>query len=111
MGPRTRWLGFALGCLLLVLGAAETVRVLRSGDGGLAFWFGTLVGGGVLVLTGSALADRRPGLSVALTTLGGVAGILPTMWTVVVPALLVTLVVLRLGSLRHPSRDAPRAAT
>ena len=96
MGRRTRWLGFGLGTLLLVLGAAETVRVVRSDDGGLAFWFGTLVGGGALVLAGTLLADRRPRLSVVTTTTGCVAGILPTMWTVVVPLLLVTLVVLRL---------------
>src|SRR5687767_305502 len=41
-----------LGGLYLSAGVAETIRVVRSGDGGLAFWFGTLVGGGSMVLLG-----------------------------------------------------------
>ncbi|HET6967309.1 MAG TPA: hypothetical protein VFI44_03475 [Ornithinibacter sp.] len=102
MGRRTRWLGLALGCLLVALGVAETVRVVRSGDGGLAFWFGTLVGGGALVLAGTLLADTRARLSVVLTTVGCVVGALPTMWTVVVPVLLATLVVLRLRAVASP---------
>ncbi|HZB66875.1 MAG TPA: hypothetical protein VE503_05595 [Ornithinibacter sp.] len=93
---RTWWFGVAVGILLLTLGVAETVRVLMSGDlSGLAFWFGTLIGGGTCVLVGTALSERRPLPAFAVTTAGCVAGILPTMWTVVVPALLVTLVVLR----------------
>ena len=44
---RLWWFGILLGGLLVAAGVAETVRLLRSGDGGLAFWFGTLVGGGV----------------------------------------------------------------
>jgi hypothetical protein len=72
---------------------AETVRVVRSGDGGLLFWFGTLVGGGVCVLVGTLLLPRRPVPGCVLTTLGCVAGVLPTMWTVVVPVMLVALAI------------------
>ena len=55
--PRwTWWLGLFLGCLLIAGGVAETVRVVRSGDGGLLFWFGTLVGGGALSDVGTGLA-------------------------------------------------------
>jgi hypothetical protein len=85
-----------MGILLVAMGIAETVRVVRSGDGGLAFWFGTLVGGGALILGGVAMTDRRPTAARALVVVGALAGMLPTMWTLVVPALLVALIVLRL---------------
>ena len=91
----------AVGVLLLVLGVAETVRTVRSGDlSGLPFWFGTLVGGAACVLVGTLLADRRPGPAVALTTIGCLVAIPPTMWTVVVPVLLGTLVVVWIRGLR-----------
>jgi hypothetical protein len=100
MGRRTWWLGIAVGSLLLALGVAETVRVVTGDSGGLAFWFGTLVGGGTLVLAGTLLAERMPGPALGLTILGCVAGILPTIWTLVVPLLLITLVVLRVWQFR-----------
>lgn len=43
------------------------------------------------------MTDRRPTASRALVVAGSLAGMLPTMWTVVIPALLVTLIVLRLN--------------
>lgn len=104
MTSRTRWFAIAMGCLLVALGVAETVRVLRSGDGGLAFWFGTLVGGGVLILGGVALTERRPSAGRTMVVVGALAGMLPTMWTLVVPALLITLLVMILVS---PSPAAP----
>jgi hypothetical protein len=84
-----------LGCLLIVAGVAETVRLVRSGDGGFFFWFPTLVGGGVLIVVGTLAGSRRPALGLALTGLGCLAGILPTMWTLLVPVLLVVLMVSR----------------
>lgn len=87
------WLGIALGVLLVVAGIAETARLTRSGDGGFAFWFGTLVGGGVLILTGTLLRPRRPVPGFVISTIGCLAGILPTAWTVLVPVLLLVLVV------------------
>ncbi|MFD7074943.1 hypothetical protein ACFV9G_12085 [Nocardioides sp. NPDC059952] len=87
------WYGLFLGCLLLAAGAAETVRVVRSGDGGLLFWFGTLVGGGALVLAGTLLLPRRPRRGFVLTTIGCAAGLLPTSWTVIVPVMLVVLTI------------------
>ena len=90
---RTWWFGILLGGLLVAAGMAETVRLVRSGDGGFAFWFGTLVGGGVLVLTGTLLQPRKPVTGCVLTVIGCVAGLLPTMWTVVVPLLLVALAI------------------
>src|SRR5262245_7193416 len=89
----TWWLGVSLGGLLVAAGIAETVRLVRSGDGGLVFWFGSLVGGGILILTGTLLQPRRPRPGFVLTTIGCVAGILPTIWTLIVPVLLVVLVI------------------
>jgi hypothetical protein len=88
---RTWWFGILLGGLLVAAGIAETVRLVRSGDGGFGFWFGTLVGGGVLVLAGTLLLPRKPVTGCVLTTIGCVAGLLPTMWTVVVPLMLAAL--------------------
>ncbi len=89
----TWWFGLALGGLLVVAGIAETVRLVRTGDGGLWFWFPTLVGGGLLVAAGTLLLPGSPTLGCALTTVGALAGILPTMWTLVVPVLLLVLII------------------
>jgi hypothetical protein len=64
----TLWLGPFLGCLLIAGGVTETVRVVRSGDGGL----------------------------------------LPTMWTLVVP---VMLVVLAIASARYASATTRTAGS
>ena len=77
----------------MVAGIMETVRLVRSGDGGFWFWFPTLVGGGALVVAGTLLLTRWPVFGCALTTVGAIAGILPTMWTLVVPVLLVVLII------------------
>ena len=87
------WLGLVLGGLLVVAGVAETIRLVRTDDGGFWFWFPTLVGGGALVVAGTLLLPRSPRLGRALTTVGALAGILPTMWTMVMPVLLVVLIV------------------
>jgi len=49
--------------------------------------------GGVLVLTGTLLLPRKPDTGCVLTAIGCVAGLLPTMWTVVVPLMLVALAI------------------
>ena len=84
-----------LGVLYVGAGIAETVRAVRSGDGGIVFWFGSLVGGGLLVLVGQALR-RRPRLSAALIGVGCLAGVLATAWTLVVPVFAVVVFVLAL---------------
>src|SRR5687767_9938512 len=90
----TRWMAIVLGVLLIAAGVAETVRLTRSGDGGFVFWFGTLVGGGTLILTGTLLRTRSSRLGWPLVVLGCVLGILPTMWTIVFPLLLLALAIL-----------------
>lgn len=91
-----------MGSLLIVAGIAETVRLSRSGDGGLWFWFPTLVGGGALIVAGTVVLPRRPMAGWALTSLGCLLGILPTMWTLIVPVLLVLLVI---ATARHAARS------
>jgi sulfite exporter TauE/SafE len=90
----TRWLGIVLGVLLIADGVAETVRLTRSGDGGLVFWFGTLVGGGALILVGTVLRARSSRAGWPLVVIGCIVGLVPTMWTIVVPLLLLALAVL-----------------
>jgi hypothetical protein len=90
---RTWWFGMLIGCLLVAAGVAETIRLLKTGDGGLVFWFGTLVGGGLLIVAGMLLLPRKPVPGCILTLIGCAAGLLPTMWTLVVPVLLIVLMI------------------
>lgn len=94
----TWWFGLVLGGLLVAAGVAESVRAVTTGDGGLWFWFPTLVGGGTLVVAGTLLLPRSPTLGGIMTMVGALVGILPTIWTLVVPVLLVVLIV---ASARH----------
>lgn len=87
------WFAIAMGLLLVAAGIGETVRLTRSGDGGLWFWFPTLVGGGLLILVGTLIGAKRPVPGLVMLLVGCVAGILPTMWTLVVPVLLIVLAV------------------
>lgn len=79
----TRRLGICLGVVFLVFGVLETIRVFVSGDGGLLFWFGTLYGGGALILLGTLRLKSRPGLSLGAVILGVLAASVATAWTVV----------------------------
>ena len=81
----------------------------RSGDGGIYFWFPTLVGGGVLIIVGTLVASGRPTLGFVLTMLGGFVAIVPTMWTVLVPILLVVLLVSRARQMSAAGGHAHRS--
>jgi hypothetical protein len=87
-------LAVGLGGLYVVAGLAETTRAIVTGDGGIAFWFGSLVGGGVLILVGTLALRHRPRLCALLVTTGCLAGVLATMWTLVVPLIALAVVVL-----------------
>lgn len=101
--PRlARGLTLALGVLYIAAGIAETVRALRSGDGGLWFWCGTLVGGGSLVLGGLVTARRHPRVGGALICIGCLLGIVATSWTIVVPLFALWVVVLNVRELTAP---------
>ena len=58
--------------VFILLGIGETVRAIRSGDGGLPFWFGSLCVGGVLILLGTFALSRKVWLSFGLTAIGSV---------------------------------------
>jgi hypothetical protein len=87
-------LALCLAVLYVAAGVAETVRAVVTGDGGVPFWFGTLVGGGTLILVGTLGLHHRPRLRGWLVALGSLAGVLATMWTLVVPVIALTVVVL-----------------
>jgi len=95
--PRLRfWLTLGLGLLYVAAGIAESVRAVTSGDGGLWFWLGSLVGGGALVLSGMAVSSRHPNVGRTLICVGSMMGVLATGWTLVVPLIAVAVVVLNL---------------
>jgi len=89
------WLGVHVGSMFLLAGVLETFRVVMSGDGGVAFWFGSLIGGGALVLLGTLRLQSRPILAMAAVAVGALAGSLATAWTLLLPVLAFSLVVMR----------------
>lgn len=90
----TRRLTLVLAVCYLVLGVAETVRLTISGDGGLVFWFGTLVGGGALLLVGGVPRTAAPGPGRrACVVLGALLGTVATSWTLVLPVLAIAVLV------------------
>ena len=94
-----------LGVVYVLAGIAETIRVVVTGDGGLAFWFGTLVGGGAAILLGILAFRNRPRVYASLVVVGSLAGLLATMWTLLIPLVALTVVVL---TLRRTARDVTR---
>jgi hypothetical protein len=106
-----RRLGIVVGSSFLLSGILETIRVLTSGDGGLAFWFGSLFGGGSLVLLGTLGLRSHPLLALVAVTVGALAGSLATAWTLVLPLLALWLVAMRaLSTLRNPARGPEELA-
>jgi hypothetical protein len=85
-----------LGVLYIVAGIAETTRAIVTGDGGIPFWFGSLVGGGAMILLGALAFRHRLWLSVGLITVGCLAGAVATMWTLVIPLVALAVIVLAL---------------
>ena len=92
--------------MLLVLGVAELIARLDE-PLPLFFWLPALWGGGALILVGVFRAAARPWLSVVLVIVGAFLGLLATAWTVLMPILILTLVVL---TIVRTSRQAPAQA-
>jgi hypothetical protein len=92
----TFWLTLGLALLYLSAGIAESVQAVQDPDGNLWFWFGTLIGGGALILAGLAVPARHPNVGRTLICVGSMMGVLATTWTIVVPLVAVTVVVLNL---------------
>lgn len=101
--------GIALGVIYLLLGIAETVRLTVTGDGGFVFWFGTLVGGGTLLLLGALPSPSPPDVRRDVAVLAGAAlGVPATAWTVVVPLLALGVMGLTVMSLSHTAGPVRR---
>jgi len=92
--------------LFLGLGVAELVTHLDE-PLSLFFWLPALWGGGALVLIGVFRATVRPLLSDVLVIIGAFLGLLATAWTILMPVLILTLVVL---TIVHARRQAPPPA-
>ena len=89
-----RRLGIVLGVVYVVLGV---VRTVDHASGGWAFWLASLVGGGLLVLAGTARHWDNPFVPLVLVAAGALLGANATVHTVVLPVLalvVLTLVVL-----------------
>jgi hypothetical protein len=91
-----------VGVLFLGLGVAELVTHLDE-PLSLFFWLPTLWGGGALILIGVLRATARGWLSDVLVIVGAFLGLLATAWTIVMPVLILTLVVL---TIVHTRRQA-----
>ncbi len=92
-----------VGVVFLGLGIGERVTHLDE-PRSLFFWLPALWGGGALVLIGVLLPTVRPGLSGVLVIIGAFLGLPATAWTVLMPVLILTLVVLTIVQTR---RQAP----
>jgi hypothetical protein len=101
----TRALGATVGLVLLVLGVAELVT--HRDEPLSLFWLPSLWGGGALLLVGVFRTSARPWLSDALVIIGALLAFLATAWTVLMPVLLLTLVVLTIVRM---NRQAPTSA-
>lgn len=99
----TRILGAIVGGGFLILGVAELVARLDE-PLPLLFWLPTLWGGGILVLLGVFRTTARPSLSIALVVVGTAAGLLASVWTILMPVLGLTLVSL---TILNASRQDP----
>jgi hypothetical protein len=83
----------ATACIgLLVLGSGELVA--RLGEPmPLLFWLPTLWGGCALILAGGLLVKENFLLAKVLVLVGCAVGFLPSVWTLVMPAVLMTLAI------------------
>jgi hypothetical protein len=87
-----RALAISAGTGLFVLGVGELVA--RLGEPmPLWFWLPTLWGGCVLIFAGGLLVKENIRLARVLVLLGCAVGFLPSVWTLVMPAVLTTLAI------------------
>jgi len=77
---------------LFILGIGELVARLDE-PAPLLFWLPTLWGGALLILSGGFLVKGNVRLSKVLVIAGCALGFVPSVWTLVMPALLVTLAI------------------
>lgn len=91
-GRLDRVLAVSAASGLFILGIGEGVARLDE-PAPLLFWLPTLWGGALLVLAGGFLVKGNVRLSKVLVVAGCALGFVPSVWTLVMPALLVTLAI------------------
>ncbi|MGI9085096.1 MAG: hypothetical protein ACR2FE_07360 [Aeromicrobium sp.] len=92
--PLARRLTIALGIVYVVVGSLEVIMKWGGPDyGAMAFLAGTLLVGAALILGGlfGPVPDR---FRVPMIIVGAVAGLVATVWTVVIPILVIAVVFL-----------------
>lgn len=92
-----RILGAIVGGAFIILGFAEFIVRLDE-PAPLLFWLPTLWGGGGLILFGVFGKIVTPQNRRILVILGAVVGLMPSMWTVILPILSSVLVILTIKS-------------
>ena len=102
-----RWLTWVVGVAFVGLGVAEVSTRLFSSEPtdveAVAFWFISLCGGGALILAGRFVVPRPSGWSITMVATGCILGTLATAWTLVLPVLAVTLLVMTVVEQAQPS--------
>ncbi|MFA5774917.1 MAG: hypothetical protein WC864_06025 [Ilumatobacteraceae bacterium] len=88
-----RILGVLVGGSFFILGIGELI-VRLDDPTPLAFWLPTLWGGSFFILFGVFGRSVTPRNSRLFVILGAVLGLLPTVWTVIMPILSAALVIL-----------------
>lgn len=91
-GRLDRVLAVSAASGLFMLGIAEGVARLEV-PAPLLFWLPTLWGGALLILAGGFLVKGNVRLSKVLVIAGCALGFVPSLWTLVMPALLVTVAI------------------
>lgn len=84
---------------LIVLGIGEIITRLDE-LAPLLFWLPTLWGGAALILIGGFAGSPSARLSKVLVVAGCALGLLPSFWTMVMPALLIVLIVRTLSAVQ-----------
>jgi hypothetical protein len=87
---------------LIILGIGEVVTRLDE-PMPLLYWLPTLWGGAALILIGGIVGTDNTRLSKTLVLAGCIVGLMPSVWTLVMPVLLISLIIRTLTA--APSRS------
>ncbi len=98
-----RVLGVMAAAGLIILGIGEVITRLDE-PGPLWFWLPTLWGGATLIIFGGFAPTENRRMSKVLVVAGCALGVLPSMWTLVMPVLLIT-VMLRTVNAGSPAAE------
>ena len=96
------WLALVLCIGYAASGIIGWAADVTDGDGSdLAFWLLFLFGGAVLILAGLFVARRWTAMSVALVSVGAIAGAVALFWSILAPLLALALVGLAFAASRR----------